>query len=475
TAQKRAERQLDVPMSISVVGGSKLAVSGVVATGDLQQVIPGLTTVNNGLGFVPVIRGISSQGTSPGDESNVSIYVDDVYIGAPMAGLFDLADVERVEVLKGPQGTLFGRNATGGAIRVVTRLPSFLPQGSFSVDYGFKYNEWKSSAYLTGGITDTLAGSISATLRQGDGYIEGIGPNEGRNFGKPDNYLVRGKLLYQPSDTWTFQLSLDALETDNDHVAAVWPPAGVNPFPGSTPSQPYRYAGSTEPKQLVDGTSAALDVTWEGSEFFTLRSITAYRELDLDYQSDIDRTDLSSVALHLTQYQDSFSQELNISSVEGSQNDWVAGFYYYDSDAGNPFWSVIGGDSPNGNPISSFRSRVETSSYAVFADYTWNASEQLHLTLGARYTSESKDFSYHRLVGAPLDVVRDEDWSSPTYRAVVRYDLGTDSNVYASLSNGFKSGVYDAYSPLGVPVDPEEVDALEVGWKSRINGITYTA
>src|SRR5690606_5653053 len=106
TAQKRVERLLDVPMSITAVSGEQLVESGVGSTNTLQQLVPGLTTVNNGLGFVPVIRGVSSQGTSPGDESNVSIYIDDVYVGAPLAGLFDLADIEQIEVLKGPQGTL---------------------------------------------------------------------------------------------------------------------------------------------------------------------------------------------------------------------------------------------------------------------------------------------------------------------------------------------------------------------------------
>src|SRR5690606_18800905 len=168
TAQKRVERLLDVPMSITAVTAEQLSESGIGSTRDLQQIVPGLTAVNNGLGFVPVLRGISSQGTSPGDESNVSTYLDDVYLGAPLTGLFDLADIERIEVLKGPQGTLFGRNATGGAIRIVTRTPSFTPQGSASVDYGFDYDEVNVTGYLTGPISESIAASLSLAYREGD-------------------------------------------------------------------------------------------------------------------------------------------------------------------------------------------------------------------------------------------------------------------------------------------------------------------
>lgn len=475
TAQKRTERILDVPMSITAVSGDQLLKSGVGSTGDLQLVVPGLTTVNNGLGFVPVIRGISSQGTSPGDESNVSIYLDDVYVGAPMAGLFDLDDIERVEVLKGPQGTLFGRNATGGAIRIVTRKPAFETEANFSVDYGFDFNEVKASAFVAGALSETIAASLSGTYREGDGYIDGIGPNDGEEYGGPDNYFVRGKLLFKPSESFQATLAADTNRSDNNAVASVWPPKGADPFPGvgAIPSQPFKYAGSTEPSQLVEGDSVSLDMTWN-TDAVSIRSITAYRDFDLDYQSDIDRTSLSSVALHLSQYQENFSQELNFSGEVGDFN-WLAGLYYYDSEAGNPHWTVLSGDSPGGIPIRNFTSQVDTESYAGFGELTWNATDNLHLTLGARYTTETKDYSYRDLLSGSPAVTDDDTWDSPTYRGVVRYDFATDANVYFSVSNGFKSGVYDAYSSLAIPVDPEEVDAFEIGTKARINGFNFTA
>src|ERR1700761_9208661 len=167
TAQKRTERLIDVPMSVAAVSGEQLQAAGISSTLDLQQVTPGVVTTNNGLGFSPSIRGITSSGTTPGDETNVAIYVDDVYVGAPIAGFFDLQDIERVEVLKGPQGTLFGRNATGGAIRIVTREPSFTPHMNLSADYGFNFRDGKLGAYLTGPLNDMIAGSFSATYHRG--------------------------------------------------------------------------------------------------------------------------------------------------------------------------------------------------------------------------------------------------------------------------------------------------------------------
>lgn len=479
TAQKRVERLLDVPMSITAVTGEQLSESGIGTTRDLQQVVPGLTAVNNGLGFVPVLRGISSQGTSPGDESNVSIYLDDAYLGAPMTRLFDLADIERIEVLKGPQGTLFGRNATGGAIRIVTRSPSFTTQGSVNVDYGFDYDERIVNGYVTGPISSSVAGSLSVTYREGDGYVEGIGPNEGRTFGGPDNHLIRGKLLFQVSDELQMTLTADTMEQSNDAVAVVFPRGGINPYPGTgaVASQPLRYAGNAEPRTKLSGDGVGIDVRWDRGNAFSMRSITAYRYFDLSYQSDNDRTDLPLVSLSLDQFQRNLSQEFNFSGTTGGGLDWLAGIYYYNSSAGTRGFNVfVGVDPATGSPTAVNRSHVDTVSYAGFGDLTWNVADRWHLTLGVRYTSEKKDYRFEAIAPNTLaPITASKSWNSPTWRAVARYDISRDVNLYVSMSNGFKSGVFDAYSAGVVPANPEKVTALEVGTKARISGITLSA
>ena len=476
TSQKREERLLDVPISITALSAEQLNESGIDSTNQLSQAVPGLTTVNNGLGFVPVIRGVSSQDTSPGNESNVAIYLDDIYIGAPLAGLFDLSDIERVEVLKGPQGTLFGRNATGGAIRIITRKPSFDPKASFSVDYGFDYDQTKVNAYVTGPLSKTIAGSLSATYHGGDGYIDGIGPNKGRTYGGPDNYLVRGKLLFVPSDNVEVTLTADKSRQKDDVVSAVSPPAGVDPYPGigAIASQPFKYAGSTQPQDLVDSKSVSLDAKWDVNDVVSVRSITAYRDMDLKYQSDNDRTDQPILALMIRQGQTNFSQEFNVSG-KTEAFDWVTGLYYYDSTAKLPLFAVIPGNAPNGTPATAYTTEVDTKSWAGFGDMTWNATDALHFTVGARYTSETKKFRYSQLVGAPLQVNSDKTWTSPTWRGIVRYDLNHDANVYLSVSNGFKSGSYNGYSSSTIPVSPEKLTAFELGVKAKVSDITLTA
>lgn len=480
TAQKRSERLLDVPMSISAIGGDDLTSSGIQNMANLQQTTPGLVTVNTGFGFVPIIRGIASTGTSPGDATNVALYLDDISLGAPIAGIFDLADIERIEVLKGPQGTLFGRNATGGAIRIFTRKPSFEASGNLSADYGFHYGDLKLNGFVTGPLTDTLAASVSATLRRGNGFIKGIGLNEGRKYGEPRNYLVRGKLLFQPTDGVEAILSADSWRQQNNQtfISSVKNEANPYPGPGSLANGFRTYAGDTQPKADLRGRGATLDVSADIGNI-TARSITGYREVEIDSLNDADRTNQPIAYLAIGQYEKSFSQELNLSGPVDSPLSWIAGAYYLHSNAGNPYFRQGTGTGPNGPTSTDFTNRVSVRAGAVYGELTWNPSEQFHLTGGLRYSTETKKFRFREVVrpgGLPLrNTDTEKTWDSTTFRVVGRYDLGDAANIYASVSTGFKSGVYNSYSFLDNPVDPEKVTAYEIGGKARVGGITFTA
>ncbi|HEX7759170.1 MAG TPA: TonB-dependent receptor [Caulobacteraceae bacterium] len=477
TAQKRSERLLDVPMSVASISAAQLSSGGAKTTDDLRQMTPGLLTVNNGFGFLPVIRGIQSSGTSPGDATNVAIYLDDVSIGAPIAGFFDLSDIERIEVLKGPQGTLFGRNATGGAIRIITRTPSFTPGGSVAADYGFRYQELKLNGYFTGPITDSLAASFSGSYRRGAGYIKGIGPNVGRTYGAPDNYLVRGKLLFKPTNNFKAVLTADTWAQQNNSVFISEVLGSILPYPGSIPSRINTYAGSTQPIANLRGSGVSLDVNWNPSNDVTVRSITGYRHVAVNSQSDTDRTNQSISWNQLSQYENAFSEEINISGGAAKPLAWIAGAYFFDGSAGNPYFRQGTGDAPGGTLVSNFTNHVSDVAVAGFGELTWSPTSQLHITGGLRYSSERKHFHYQTLASSGTFATTDtqKTWPSVTYRGVVRYDLSDEANVYASISNGFKSGVYNAYSPLAVPVNPEKVTAYEIGAKARIKGVTLTA
>lgn len=480
TAQRREERLLQVPISISVMQGEDMVQNGINSTVNLSQAAPGIVTVNNGFGFLPVIRGIQSTGTSPGDETNVAIYLDDISIGTPIAGFFDLADIERIEVLKGPQGTLYGRNATGGAIRIVTKRPSFETTGSVNLDYGFRYDEVKLTGFATGKLTEGVAGSISGAWRKGKGFIKGTGPNVGRDFGGANNYVLRGKLLFGESSDLNVILSGDVWKQQNNSVFVSHVKDGINPFPnipGAVPNRPYENAGSTDPKADLRGAGVSLDVNWNPSDAIAVRSLTGYRHVEVQSQSDTDRTSIGtgttgSGSNQISQYQNSFSEELTVSSAGERTIDWIVGGYFYDSKAANPYFRTYSGDARKGGTIvANFTNRMHSQVLAGFGEVTANFGD-FHLTGGARYNSEKKTFRWRNLVNlAAPQVDRERRWNSATWRAVVRYDLGPDANVYGSASTGFKSGVYNAYSSLGIPVNPEKITAFEVGAKARISGI----
>src|SRR5690606_6532061 len=245
------------------------------------------------------------------------------------------------------------------------------------------------TGYLTGPISESIAASLSLAYREGDGYVDGIGPNQGRTYAGPDNHMIRGKVLFQPSETLPLALTADTMKQRNDAVGVVFPRDGVNPYPATDaiPSGPYRYAGGTEPLSRLSGDGVSLDARWEPGDSLSVRSITAYRSFDLFHQTDNDRTDLPLVALSLDQFQRNVSQEFNFSGTSEGGVDWLAGVYYYGSDAGTRGFNVfLGVDPHEGSPTTVNRSRVETTSYAAFGDATWNLAEKWHLTLGAPYT-----------------------------------------------------------------------------------------
>lgn len=481
TAQKRSERLLDVPMSVTATSGEELSNAGISSTGSLQQISPGLLTVNNGLAFTPAIRGISSVGTSAGDEANVSMYLDDVYIGAPLAGLFDLKDIQRIEVLKGPQGTLFGRNATGGALRIVTLPPSFTPRAELSADYGFDYEQLKLGAYLTGPLTSNIAASLNLFHLSNDGYTVGVAPAlAGRRFSRAENSAIRGKLLFQPSDALSFTLAADYSERSDNSIFSAVPRNRRNVaenVPDIQLGSPGFYPGSVEPIIDVTAKGVSLDGTWYPSDYLTIRSITAYRSAEGLFQTDTDRASAGTSSLRLIQDQDTFSQEFNISGPADDRLSWIGGLFYYASDAGNPYFRAFAGNAPTGTIVGDFTDTVKTTSYAAFGELNFDFTDRLHGILGARYTTEKKEFEFRDIVRAAglRTGGAEATYDSPTFRAVLQYDVAEDANVYVSVSNGFKSGVFNSYALPAIPVAPEKITAGEIGAKGRFSGITLTA
>ena len=534
TARRRSERAQDVPVALSVVGGDLIDRRGDYTLAAIQQVAPSLQVFSfNPRNTNVNIRGLGSNiaNSNDGLENGVGFYIDDVYYGRTGQSQFDLVDLERVEVLRGPQGTLFGKNTTAGAINITTRQPEFEWGGFGEVtlgDYGF--HQLRGS--VTGPVNDWLAVRVSVADTHRDGILTNVTRN--RKVSNHDNFSIRGQLLAN----FTPELSLRVIgdygnQTSNccSRVRAGFfstyddgNPIANNFYDRTTragyaplPIDPWnrRVEGEADTRANMDtwGVSAKLD--WDAGPV-TLSSITAYREWNWYPQNDADGTGLA-VQLYNQRdnYQRQFSEELRLASNGDSRLSYVVGAYY--------FWQVIDGpgvagygvdaplwQAPNeidkvrvpalSGFISQSHSDPETRSYALFGQASYQLlPDQLTLTLGARYTHEKKNGSFTQTWtgGANLDdpalgltpeervraialrnalnprtayslSTKDDSFSG---LATLAYNINRDVMVYGSYSRGSKSGGLNlANLPAGVTaeVDPETVDNFEIGVKSQL-------
>jgi iron complex outermembrane receptor protein len=240
TAQRRSEAVMSVPISMTVVSGTAVQAAGVVNTRDLEQLAPGLKAGQAGYVFQPALRGITSTDTNPGDESNVALYVDGVYYAAEGGSAFNLVNIKRIEVLKGPQGTLFGRNATGGAIRVITSDPEDSPHAIFNASVGLGGPKSKEiSGYVTGPLVKgKLDAGLSLYYYDDDGYMTNVDPNfQGPRQGALNTWNVRGKLRFTPTDNLTITGEADYGHTRSGIELTTTFVDGVPSWTGSTASR----------------------------------------------------------------------------------------------------------------------------------------------------------------------------------------------------------------------------------------------
>lgn len=457
TAQRRAERLADVPISITALSGEGLANAGVRSTEDLTSAVPGLNFATNGAFAQPTVRGIGTTVSSAGNDANVAIYVDGVYQPNQIGNFSDLVDIDQVEVLKGPQGTLFGRNATGGAIRVTTRAPSWTPSARVSASYG-SFDEVKVSGYVTGPVSDRLAVSLGLVYGDDDGYVRNIGT--GNKVAQSKVFGVRGKLLFKASDALDFTLSaahnartsnpaftLGVLNGNNNSLSA----AGSIPANG-----PRQVSLSFDPTITVDSNQFSLTARADLG-FAQLTSITSYGEIETYLVTDTDRTNLALGRADIPGTEKTWTQEVNLVSQGSDDLKWFLGAFYYNDDSSNYTQINLGSLY---NVIT-----LKTEAIAPFGEVNYSIGD-LTLIAGARYNIEKKDYS---IVRGASSIAKETTYKTFTPRLGLRYKLSPSSMVYATYSKGFKSGGFDgilASGQLAVnPVFPEKVDAWEVGYK----------
>lgn len=457
TAQRRAERLADVPISITALRGDALERSGVRSTEDLTTAVPGLNFATNGAFAQPTVRGIGTTVTSAGNDANVAIYVDGVYQPNQISNFSDLADIEQVEVLKGPQGTLFGRNATGGAIRVTTKAPSWTPSARFSASYG-RFDEVRLSVYGTAPLSDSLAVSFAFLYADDEGYVRNVGT--GNRVADSNTLSLRGKALWRASDAIELTLAASHTERTSNPAFTLGVLNGNNNavnLPGSIKAVgPRQVSLSFDPTIRVDADQVSLTVKADLG-FAELSSITSYANIEYFLLTDVDRTNLSLGRADIPGTEKTWTQELNLVSQGSGPLKWFLGGYYYNDKSSNYVQINLGSLF---NVITQ-----KTEAFAPFGEVNYTIGD-LTLIAGARYNIEKKDYA---IVRGAASILQDRTFKTFTPRLGVRYKLSPASMVYATYSKGFKSGGFDGVLAAGQlavnPIFPEKVDAWEVGYK----------
>lgn len=521
-ATKRAQSLQDVPVAVTAFSEQVIQEAGIDNASDLAILTPSLSITVNTQPFTAAFR-IRGIGTSQSDialEPSVGLFVDDVYLGRSGLGMSDLTDIERIEVLQGPQGTLYGKNTNAGAVSIFTRGPN--PdefEGYIETTVG-DYDLRKLTASASGPITQSLAYRISGNVHERDGYMEN---SAGDDFNSADDWNLIGKLLYAPTDSLSILLNgshvdrdtrccaADSVQSDpvNAELAARGLPVDRNdPFD-------YKIAVDvdTEFKNKADSLSMVIDYD---REWGTIKSITAWNDTAGSSGFDIDRSELDVMSqVNAVSKGDSLSQELRFTSEAGGSLDYQAGLFYYQSitkGGNNQPYVFLGEDFidqarqqpdlgeliPPGVPVAivaqpgdSIRARVklETESVALFGQSTWHISERWRLTGGLRWTDEDKDAdlfvavdstavsaslpgspSFLTRVTTPVDGDFSRNSSDVNWLVNTSFDLLDDTMLFASVATGSKSGGFNTVNgtPAEREFDDESTTSYELGVKSTL-------
>jgi iron complex outermembrane receptor protein len=471
TAQKRSERLIDVPVSITAVSAETLAIAGQDSLASLNKLVPGLYITQPVYFLSPTIRGIGST-LSVSSESNIAIYIDGVYQPAQGSSVFDLASISGVEVLKGPQGTLFGRNATGGAILVKTRDPSFTDMAAnFELSYA-RFDEVRAGGYVSVPINDKIAVNAAVSYRYTNGYVRDVRTDQILNEGR--SFVARGKVRLAPADGVDVILTASHNSFDDPTASIYQNLNGRSQFaavPGSGPLATDRYHVSHDVIDVVrtkaNEYTARINVD---TGLGTLSSITALKRDYLFSTNDADNSYLNVFRVDFDFRGRTFTQEVNLTSPSDQQFTYVIGAFYYHN---HKFYDLF-----QYNRADYLFSDNKANAIAGYADGTLNLGN-LAIIGGIRYSSEKRRQDNGLLPGPLVPrpgsrslEARDNSW---TPRLSLRYAIGPRSNVYAIYSRGFKAGVFDGTSLTNPGVKPETVDAFEVGLKSAGRRFTFNA
>ena len=476
TAQKRAENVQRIPISITTVTSQTLAQKGITNVLDLTVIVPGLQYNTTSGGASPVIRGIGTSIALGGNENSVATYVDGVYYASNAGSIMSFNNVDQIAVLKGPQGTLFGRNATGGVIQITTLDPEYEFSGLAKATYG-NHNTYGADLYVTGGLSDAVAADISI---QYNNLSDGFGQNTitGSRVGQSRDFAIRSKWLFTLGPKTKATLIADYSSTVSGDPS-FRPPYDSLPLSGVPyTGKPFDVNNNTDARNDIAQGGISLKVDHELS-FAKLVSISAYRRTSWKSTWDSDATPIDYSTINLNQADMQISQELQLVSTADGPLKWAAGLYYFHSTSnfGPTTVSVITPAGPGSGIVSIDETRQSTISFAGFGQVTYDFGQGTSLTLGLRYTNEKKSmFARGRFLIPAFGVVNQGGpytdavtIGKPTWRVALNHQFTADVMGYVSYNRGFKSGGYDPTSIFAPSYfRPEVLDAFETGFKSEL-------
>ena len=506
TAQKKSENLQDVPIAVAALQGQELVDAGIDTQRSLSMMTPNVTVNVNASFIAPYIRGVGTQYANPGLEPSVATYFNDLYISRPSAGFMSFNDVERVEVLKGPQGTLYGRNTTGGAIRVITKAPTDEFDAGVGVGIG-NYNQRKLDGFVSGPITENVKGRFAAQMEERDGYIKNR--SGGDDMENRDTYFLHGKLHWDTSDRMSVKLAADYSEK-NDHEGQTFQPLyrsaptqsglavggqaafGHDEYRGTVASQ----KGKDEFEFTAGGVQLRIDYDFEA---FTFTSITGYRLTEFSGPADLDATDANLItALTGLDKTEDYSQEFQLLSNGEGPLDWVVGLYYFVEEATDDFYlSGLFIDAQTTIPNSAIGGEgdIEIDSIAPYGQVSYELNESWEVLFGGRFVDETKEVKNNFVVGTVggdyrpvkpyLQVVPVPDdevsFTEFTPKAQLTWRPNDGVMLYLAYQEGLKSGGFNMPSPSPnavTAVESEFIESFELGWKTefdrvRLNGALF--
>jgi iron complex outermembrane receptor protein len=534
TAQKRSETLQEVPIAISVFSSDSIDQTGVMELRDLTEYIPNvLITQGSDFGAQINIRGVGANARNIGFDSRVGVYLDGVYLGQGPALNQDLVDLDQIEVLRGPQGTLFGKNTVAGAINMISTKPTQEFEGSVTANV-FNYDGLELKGMVNIPMGDIVSARISYSTRTRDGYVKNVydpshvpstinivHPIAGPIFGIPlcdtlggstppgcigkivgpdvdpntkkmvndvDTQSYRAQLRITPNEKLDINIAVDGLDSDRAFING-------EPFTDTFGSTIDRFAPETNEVSFSEFSwetreifGASLNIDYSLDNDYSFRSITAYRDTEMVHHHDTDASAIDFLFIDYTDAYEQTTQEFQWISPDDSKFKYVAGFYYYNQDSttirdavtGNAGWMFAAPVEFGGGAYS--WGNVETDSWALFLNTSYDFNAQWRLGVGLRYSDETKDVDWYLdgtrsgafLIGTtePGGYIDSDTYTNFAPMVSLGYALGDNTNIYAKYSTGFKSGGFNVdyikQEDLdnGIEFDEETVDSFELGLKS---------